>query len=256
MTLKNFSFFSALKFALLVPFKRPLDVLKVIFFFLIFLAIALCAAGLSAIILSFYRTESGQIQVMGSQLLVVGPLMALIWSVVLGFWFYTWSGITRASLHLVRDLPLQIKDMFLSAHEFFVYVKTALAFNVAYYLGTLALVIPGIYVALSYGYSKTVAVDRQYSIADSFGLSRNMVFGSKLKLLVTYFFLGMIIAAISGIPLAIMSTLFPIWAKKFMIVANLILIPVGLLLYAIQSFFFTHIYQQLLDQTEKIEQKI
>lgn len=258
MELKNFSFGDALKFAVNAPFKQPIPVLKLVLFTGLCTLVAGLVGAAAALILNMFRTETGAIGAEGYQLVILVGLIALVCAISAGIRFYAWAGATRILLKIVRQLPLQTSDFVISAKDLFFYALTLISYILLCTLGLIALIIPGLYAMMSYIFAPVVAIDRGSSVSQNFTFARKMVWGAKMKLFLSYFLISLVFAALLAGIFFIIRIIFPAITPDMLAgnvsniaIAQIIFLPLGILFSVMWGLFYIHIYQQLLDQTEK-----
>lgn len=96
---------------------------------------------------------------------------------------YLSVGITRIGLNLVSGKPVSIGQLFSGGRLFWRAAGGYLIFMVAFALGLLLLVVPGVYLALRYGQYLAAMVDRDLGIMESFEYSSKITLNNKGNLL-------------------------------------------------------------------------
>lgn len=93
-------------------------------------------------------------------------------------------GVLRFFLNIVDGKPTQISMLFTEWRKFFTYFIASLIYGLAVGVGLLLLIVPGIYIAIKYGYYQYAIVDRNMGILDSLNYSASITENSKMNLFV------------------------------------------------------------------------
>lgn len=248
MILKNFSLIKALSFGIMTPFKYPL----------LFVQSILAIIGyLLTTILAFY--------VVGGSISINGSLKS-IWQgtafsitadapgyigIFLGIasiiaCLYIFAGLTNIAIRLVKNKSATIKDLWISVKQFGNYLLVFGAYLALVIIGTILLVIPGIYFAYKYLFAPIIALDYGYGVTKSFEISRNITFGAKLKL-----FISMLLASLlnGAATIAIANIGLQFGMLKFFGIQMSIwmLIAISFFVWIVIYLALIHIYHQLLE---------
>jgi len=131
-------------------------------------------------------------------------------------------GLTKLFLKVVDGQPTNWKEIFKHGDLFIVYLCTSILFGIGLIIGTILLVIPGIYFALTYFFAPVIVIDQKIGIINAFKKSKEMTKGVKWKLL------GLILVLI----------LTNILGALVFVVGLLVSIPVS-------SLAYMHVYRKL-----------
>ncbi len=131
-------------------------------------------------------------------------------------------GMTKLFLKVVDGQHTNWKEIFKHGNLFIVYLCTSILFGLGLIIGTILLIIPGIYFALTYFFAPVIVIDQKIGIINAFKKSKEMTKGTKWKLL--GFMIVLVLTNILG-------------ALVF-VVGLLVSIPVS-------SLAFMHVYRKL-----------
>lgn len=92
------------------------------------------------------------------------------------------SGFIAVSLRIVREKTAEVSDLFSQKPIWLNFFLAMLAYQLLIALGTLLLIVPGIYWALKYSQVLNLIVDKKVGVSEAFNLSGRMTQGILLKL--------------------------------------------------------------------------
>ena len=93
-------------------------------------------------------------------------------------------GMIRVFLNLVDHKEAKIEQLFSESHHFFRCLGAFILFGLGVLIGLILLIIPGIYIALRYGFFAYFIIDKDTKIMESFEKSANVTKGIKWQLIV------------------------------------------------------------------------
>jgi len=136
----------------------------------------------------------------------VGGLVALaVLLAAAGFNAWIQAGLFRYMLRVARGEPVQVDVLFSAGDVVLIYFVASLALGFLIGVGLLLLIVPGIFVALTFGQAPYLVIDRGMPIGDAFATSRRIMMGNKMAL----FLLMLLIVAIGlvtcGVGLVLLS---------------------------------------------------
>jgi len=152
----------------------------------------------------------------------------IVWLVLFAVGILVQIGWMKIMLHIEEGKKAHLKELFTHVEIFWKYLGVYVIYMVAMTVGFILLVIPGIYVALTYGFAPILMLDKKdLKISESFKQSALMTKDIKWKLL--GFFVVIILLNILGV----------------------IALGVGLLVSVpVTSLAFVHIYRGLLNRLD------
>lgn len=101
------------------------------------------------------------------------------------YWLY--FGMTVVILKIIDRKPYSISDLFVFDKQVILYIVGALLYGIMVGIGFLLLIVPGIYLALRYGFFWYAIVDGRKGIVESFKESARITEGVKWSLLLFVF---------------------------------------------------------------------
>lgn len=104
---------------------------------------------------------------------------------VVFYWLY--FGITVVMLKIIDDKPYTVSDLFVFDKQVIFYLVGALLYGLMVGIGLFLLIVPGVYLALRYGFFWYAVVDGKKGIMESFQESAHITDGVKWSLLLFVF---------------------------------------------------------------------
>jgi uncharacterized membrane protein len=132
--------------------------------------------------------------------MIVGQFIVSILASALTYPFL--AGINMVGIRRAADQPISFNDVFSGLSLFVPLLITALLMSVLVYVGTLLLIIPGIYLGVAYMLAMPLVIERGLSPWQALETSRKAISQHWFKVFGLFLLLG-IIMAISMIPLGI-----------------------------------------------------
>jgi hypothetical protein len=112
-----------------------------------------------------------------------GPITTVVVNLV-SIWLG--MGLTRIGLNLVSGNPVALPQLFGEGGKIFKMLVASFLFGLMLFFGILALVIPGIYLALRFGQFYLGILDRDLGIIDSFKYSSALTTNNKWRIVLLY----------------------------------------------------------------------
>ena len=103
-------------------------------------------------------------------------LASWVVSIVIGM------GVLRVALKIVDEEPSEIADLFVFDSSFFAYLVTSLIVGFAIFVGLIFFIIPGIMIALAWGFYGFPIVDQDALVGESITISANVTKGHRWHL--------------------------------------------------------------------------
>ncbi|MBI4599866.1 hypothetical protein HY732_03000 [Candidatus Uhrbacteria bacterium] len=100
------------------------------------------------------------------------------------------SGFIALALHIIDGAQPRFSDIFSQLPLFFRYLGATILYTIGVAIGLILLIVPGIYVMLTYGLWPYFLVDKKVSIMDSFRMSAQATRGHKGSLFLLYVMLA------------------------------------------------------------------
>lgn len=153
--------------------------------------------GLAIIIVIFNAIHAqvvGVLQPVPTQPSATASLFSLVYSF---FMVYIEGGLYAMVINMVRRKPVQLTDLFSGQQVFVPLLLTILLVTFGVGLGTILLVIPGLYLMVKYAFAALLAVDQKIGPMESLNRAAKLTDGHKM-LLVGYFF-GFVFLNILGV---------------------------------------------------------
>lgn len=116
-----------------------------------------------------------------SGLMVLSILLQLVSNVVS---IFLQLGLIRVGLNLVSGKEVSVGQLFGEGAKLVRAVIASILFGIAMVIGLLLLIVPGVYIALRYGYFITAIVDKDLGIFESFEYSSSITENSRVNLFV------------------------------------------------------------------------
>jgi uncharacterized membrane protein len=92
-------------------------------------------------------------------------------------------GLTKLFLKVTDGQPTDWKEIFKHRELFFVYLGTSILYGLGIVVGTILLVIPGLYFVFTYMFAPVLVIDKNIGIKEAFKRSAEMTKGVKWSLL-------------------------------------------------------------------------
>lgn len=147
--------------------------------------LALAAAAVIPDLMSTYLQEQG------------ATLQAtLVWALGVLLMAFLWVGMVRMSLDAVEGTVVELGTLTSQAHLILRYVVASFIFGVAFFVGSLFFVIPGLVVLVFLYFYDYVMVDRQAGVLASLRGSADLGEGNRLRIF--FFLLALLVLNIVG----------------------------------------------------------
>ena len=138
-------------------------------------------------------------------------------------WFLS-IGLLKVTLGVARGQAADVGMLFQGGDQFFRFSMVSLLYGIMVFLGTLAFIVPGVYLALRFWPATYFVVDKDCGVSDAFALAGKFTEGNKLSLIYVFFlsiavFLMGVIALCVGLVVA-----YPVvsmmWTIAYMMMAR------------------------------------
>ncbi|MDP2630179.1 MAG: hypothetical protein Q8P56_02105 [Candidatus Uhrbacteria bacterium] len=99
------------------------------------------------------------------------------------------SGFIAMALHVIDGAAPRFADLFSQFSIFFRYLGASILYGLMLFVGFILLIVPGVYLMLTYAFWPYFLVDKKVSIIESFKMSAQVTKGHKGSLLLLYVFI-------------------------------------------------------------------
>lgn len=107
-------------------------------------------------------------------------------------WMWLGIGYNLALLRLARGEPTSMGELFNGGSYMVSILLGSIVFNIAFFLGYLFFIIPGIIVALMFSQFYYLILDRRIGVLESFSISQKVMIGNKLTLFALVLVVGLL----------------------------------------------------------------
>lgn len=138
-------------------------------------------------------------------------------------WFLS-VGLLRVTLRVARGQEADVGMLFQGGEQFFRFAMVSLLYGIIVGLGTLAFIVPGIYLALRFWPATYFVVDKDCGVSDAFTLAGQFTEGNKMSLIYV-FFLSVAVMLLGAIALCVgLIVAYPVvsmmWTIAYMMMAR------------------------------------